>query len=176
MSKGITWIASYGTSRSHDSIERKVFRKKSDAVKYLERRPEGYSYWCISRIETVSPYSDVITHQAGGPDVEEEERRARVSRALRQSGIAKRRGSSRNPSSTLRPYEDFVWYKGKVWAYEGQPDRAGRVLLVKPFDSSSATGADPSEIYKVSAEVHNAVVARQRQLWGNFPSRSRSVR
>jgi hypothetical protein len=58
----------------------------------------------------------------------------------------------------LKPYEDFVWYAGKVWLYEGTPDRTGRHLLSHPFDSSIAVGALPHEFQKVTYKTKLATL------------------
>ena len=58
----------------------------------------------------------------------------------------------------LKPFEDFVWFKGRVWLYEGSTDRLGRVLLGHPFDSSKATSAYLSEIQKVSYQTKLATL------------------
>lgn len=68
-------------------------------------------------------------------------------------------------SSALRPFEDFVWYAGKTWLYEGTADRSGRVLLAHPFDASKAVSAPRSRIRKVSKDEKVAILAAIEYLY-----------
>lgn len=52
----------------------------------------------------------------------------------------------------------FVWYRGRVWRYEGLPDRHGRVSIVSLRDPSFGKGVDPLDLYPVNQETHQAVV------------------
>jgi hypothetical protein len=59
----------------------------------------------------------------------------------------------------LKPYEDFVWYKGRVWLYEGQPfDRQGRHFISHPFDPSLGVSAYLKDIQKVNRATHEATL------------------
>ena len=62
----VTWIASYGPNRSHDSLNSAVFERRRDALSFVE----GRDYWRITRLEAAGPYAPgKRSDETGGSDV-----------------------------------------------------------------------------------------------------------
>lgn len=56
----------------------------------------------------------------------------------------------------LRRYEDFVWFEGRVWRYDGQYE--GIADLTHPTDTSLGTAAPLGRIRKVSKKDREAIL------------------
>lgn len=56
----------------------------------------------------------------------------------------------------LRKYEDFVWYEGRVWRYDGQ--YAGVADLTRPTKTHTGIGAPLERIRKVSKADRDAIL------------------